>query len=139
MSIESPPVADVDRRPTSLAPGELLVWEVLRNQHPEAGSVREPYVSGKRPDFAVMRHACGMVLIEVKDSPFLDSTSEVISEHVARSVTQVDRVRARLKAVIPAYSGLSDYVELKTVVVYPFLDGAVGLTALVVFGLNRGR
>ena len=80
-----------------------------------------------------------MVLIEVKDSPFLDSTSEVISEHVARSVTQVDRVRARLKAVIPAYSGLSDYVELKTVVVYPFLDGAVGLTALVVFGLNRGR
>ena len=86
-----------------------------------------------------MRDACGVILIEAKDSPFLDSTSEVIDQHVARSVTQVDRVRARLKAVIPAHSGLSDYVELKTVVVYPSFDGAVGPTALVVLGLNGGR
>jgi len=86
-----------------------------------------------------MRDACGVILIEAKDSPFLDSTSEVIDKYVGRSVTQVDRVRARLRAVIPAYSGLSDYVELKTVVVYPSFGGAVGPTALVVLGLSRGR
>jgi hypothetical protein len=109
--------------PASLEPGELLVWEVLRNELPEEWDIyREPYVNGKRPDFAVMRHECGVVLIEVKDSPFLDSTSEVINRHAARSVKQVNRVRSRLKAVIPAYSGLSDYVELKTVVVYPFFN-----------------
>ena len=47
MRIESPPFSDVDRMPTSLEPGELLVWEVLRNELPEEWDIyREPYVSG---------------------------------------------------------------------------------------------
>jgi hypothetical protein len=108
--------------PTALEPGELLVWEVLRSELPEEWEIyREPYVNGKRPDFAVMRAGCGVVLIEVKDSPFVGSARRHVERHVGCARKQAVGVRTRLCSCVPRLNQLS-WVELRTVVVYPFAD-----------------
>ena len=122
MRIESPPFADAQRMPTALEPGELLVWEVLRSELPEEWEIyREPYVNGKRPDFAVMHPGCGVVLIEVKDSPFAGEARAYVKRHVERATKQAAGVRTRLRSCVPILQRLS-WVELRTVVVYPFAD-----------------